>query len=599
MAGPSFRFSIRYKVVGLVSLVVLMTLGAYLALATELYRRDKTAYIFELSSAVTTTVAQELGSHLEFLAEQVERVGERVLATRDPAERKKLLEAFLAEETDFVGIRVLRLNAEGKPELVASHLDPERLQDMSIGVAELESDRSARAIPFGELGNLRVWVENGSIPPDAALLRMAVPVPDPAGGVRAFLVTELRQERFLRILGQSSAQITYMVGSDGTVLAHPLAEYVVNRRSFGERPIVRAALEGEFERGVRTFQDDQGETFLGAFAAIEGIGGAIVAETPRSTAMKAARDLVWSSMAFGVALILLAVIVSVIFSRRLTAPLRELEIMTGAIGEGDFDIQVKARSNDEIGRLAEAFGTMTEALKVTQSQLVQSEKMAAFGQLGAGVTHEVKNPLAGVLGYIQIALDRAKDDPKQSEILERAQASVRRCVKILDNFLRFARVDAGGLAAADLGAAVEEGVSLARHQLEMKNVQLECDVGDQPVSVLLAEGQIQQVILNLLLNAMHAMPEGGKVSVGLESSKGHAVIRVKDDGPGIPSEVQGRIFEPFFTTKPAGEGTGLGLAVSYGIVQAHRGEIGVSSSPKGTTFTIRLPLAEAAAAAKA
>ena len=261
-------------------------------------------------------------------------------------------------------------------------------------------------------------------------------------------------------------------------------------------------------------------------------------------------------------------------------------------------------SSDEIGQLAESFNAMAGELKAretalqsAQAQLVQSEKMAAFGLLGAGIAHEVKNPLAGILGCAQISLRQAPPGTPVRENLELIEKETKRCKTIIENLLRFARQEKTAFEPFDVNRPVADAAAIVHHQLELQKVKLEVALEEGLPLLRGNANQLQQVFMNLLINAQQAMgPQGGSVRVATRRRGADRVeIAVQDTGSGIPKEIQERIFDPFFTTKPNGKGTGLGLSVTYGIVKDHGGEIGVDSEPgKGTTFTIVLPTLDAA-----
>jgi signal transduction histidine kinase len=231
------------------------------------------------------------------------------------------------------------------------------------------------------------------------------------------------------------------------------------------------------------------------------------------------------------------------------------------------------------------------ALKQAQAALIQSEKMAAFGQLGAGFAHEIKNPLAGILGLVQIHLRHAEPGTPMHQGLQTMEKETKRCKAIIDNLLKFARQEKVALEPTDIAKVVEDSAAIMRHQLGIHQVELAVEIEPSLPPVMANGNQLQQVLMNLILNAQQAMKKEGKVTLSARRHAHRLRLEVKDTGPGIPKELQLRIFEPFFTTKPAGEGTGLGLSVTFGIVKDHGGEISVSSEPgQGTTFVIDLPL---------
>ena len=228
-----------------------------------------------------------------------------------------------------------------------------------------------------------------------------------------------------------------------------------------------------------------------------------------------------------------------------------------------------------------------------QQQLVQSGKLAAIGELAAGVAHEINNPLFAILGLTEFLLKEAETGSKARERLELIQETGLEIKEIVRALLDFARENAEERHTVDLGDVVRSTVELVRRTNAHKGVEL-VDVYDRAEATIVASpNQLKQLFLNLIANARQAMPEGGTIHLQVRREHGWATARVSDDGPGIPPELQQRIFEPFFTTRRATGGTGLGLSVSLGIAESHGGTLTVTSAPgEGSAFTLRLPLAE-------
>jgi predicted Zn finger-like uncharacterized protein len=213
--------------------------------------------------------------------------------------------------------------------------------------------------------------------------------------------------------------------------------------------------------------------------------------------------------------------------------------------------------------------------------------------LGAGIAHEIKNPLAGILGLTQLSLRKAAEDDPVYKNLAIIEKETNRCTTIIQNLLKFARQEKVAFEPVNINRVAQDAAAIVEHQLEMHKVKLHKNFATSLPMISGNANQIQQVLLNLMINAQQAM-EGrpGEVTVttlSLDSS--HVRVQISDNGPGIPEDLQAKIFEPFFTTKEVGKGTGLGLSVSYGIIKEHKGEIIVESSPEtGTTFNIDFPL---------
>jgi signal transduction histidine kinase len=233
-----------------------------------------------------------------------------------------------------------------------------------------------------------------------------------------------------------------------------------------------------------------------------------------------------------------------------------------------------------------------------EEQLQISEKMASIGLLAAGVAHEVNTPLTGISSFTQMLLEGADPADSRTHLLEKIERQTFRAAKIVNGLLNLARPapTAGGeMAPVDVNVIVTDVLSLLEHQFELQNVRVRRELCDRRVIVAGFEHKLQQVFLNLFLNAKDAMPKGGWLSVVTAIERDRAVVQVGDTGAGIPGEHLARIYDPFFTTKPMGGGTGLGLSITYGIVREHEGTIDCESAVgKGTRFILEFPLALAA-----
>jgi signal transduction histidine kinase len=251
---------------------------------------------------------------------------------------------------------------------------------------------------------------------------------------------------------------------------------------------------------------------------------------------------------------------------------------------------------------------MTTDLKKSQEQLLQQEKMASVGQLAAGAAHELNNPLAGILGYSQFALEKItkktlkdlnEDDIcAYTQYLKDIEHQSQRCKTIVQNLLKFARSSTKvPFEPLDLNSVLKDTLVFLSHQMDMNKIELIVNLADSPPEVMGNSNQIQQVFTNVIMNSIQAMPEGGKLAISSSKREKEdnlperVEIVFTDTGHGIPEGNLNKIFEPFFTTKKVGEGTGLGLPVSYGIIKDHKGEISVESQVgKGTTFILWIPV---------
>jgi signal transduction histidine kinase len=235
---------------------------------------------------------------------------------------------------------------------------------------------------------------------------------------------------------------------------------------------------------------------------------------------------------------------------------------------------------------------ITEQVRL-EEQLQISEKMASIGLLAAGVAHEVNTPLTGISSFTQMLLDGADPADPRTVLLEKIERQSFRAAKIVNGLLNLSRPGTSSheRIQVDLNAVITDVFSLLEHQFEVAKIKVRRDLSEAPVLVLGIEQQLQQVFLNLFLNARDAMPRGGWLSVSTRIDGGLAVAEIADTGSGIPSEHLARIYDPFFTTKSIGRGTGLGLSITYGIVREHDGVIRCDSAVgQGTRFTLKLPL---------
>jgi len=247
-----------------------------------------------------------------------------------------------------------------------------------------------------------------------------------------------------------------------------------------------------------------------------------------------------------------------------------------------------SKSNEHIGRLL-LFDDVTQRERL-QEQMSQTEKLTSLGLLAAGVAHEVNTPLAVISNYIQmLAKQMPEGDPRQS-IIEKIVKQTFRASEIVNNLLNFSRIGVAETTDIDVNRVLEETLSLVAHPLKTSRIQVVKQLGDPLPAVRGSANKLQQVFLNLFLNARDAMPTGGLLEVRTAAHNGSVEIEVADTGAGIAREHIHRIFDPFFTTKANGRGTGLGLSVSYGIIKEHAGKIDVRSTPgKGTSFHVEFP----------
>lgn len=280
-----------------------------------------------------------------------------------------------------------------------------------------------------------------------------------------------------------------------------------------------------------------------------------------------------------------------------------LETLRDTTEQKKLELQVEEYTHN-LEKTNQELENALKSLKQTQAQLIQAEKMAAVGQLAAGVAHELNNPLGGILGYSQFALEKIDQRPIHQftqedtesflQYLRDIEQQTKRCRSIIQSLLKFSRASRKEeFEPTDVNSILKETLMFTRHQVEKSKVRLVEKLAESLPLINGHSGQLQQVFTNLILNAVQAMPEGGTLAVDSRMCEDLKTVEISftDTGVGIPEGHLDKIFEPFFTSKKVGEGTGLGLSVSYGLIKNHGGEIKVKSKKnQGTTFTVILPV---------
>ncbi|MGB7923823.1 MAG: ATP-binding protein [Pyrinomonadaceae bacterium] len=293
-------------------------------------------------------------------------------------------------------------------------------------------------------------------------------------------------------------------------------------------------------------------------------------------------------------LILVALII-----RTISRPVRRLTEAAVTVAGGAYGAQVNLQSNDEMGLLAASFNEMSrkmavdiERLRDLNEQLIRTEKLAAAGTLAAGVAHEVNNPLASISSLIQILQTREGVDAETREMLRLISTQIARITQVLRDMMDFARVRPPARSSVEINQLVEAAIRLASFDKGFQRLRLKTTTDAAAPPVLADADQLQQVFLNLLLNARDAMPDGGEINIraAYDASAREVIVEIIDTGTGIAPEHRAHVFDPFFTTKAAGTGTGLGLAVCYGIITAHGGRITIGpNNGRGTRVRVALP----------
>ena len=391
----------------------------------------------------------------------------------------------------------------------------------------------------------------------------------------------------------------------GTRLSPEVGERVLRQ---GERWTSRASVLGEWYFTAYEPLRDMGGAIIGSLAV--GVIEEKYAALHRAT--------LWYLVAVALGGMVGATIVGYLLALAIVRPLERLARGAAVFAAGDYGHRVQVDSRDELGTLGRAFNALAEDLEKTyerlqgrvesadnelkeayaelrerQSQLIHAEKLASVGALAAGVAHEINNPLGTINMYAQLALDELPADATGCrESIDVITKHATRAGQIVKNLLAFARRSELKRVPVAVGALVNDVLGVTEHQARLQGVEIVRRLDGDVPDVSGDADKLRQVLVNVIVNALHAMPDGGALTVAASGEPGGAGARivVSDTGAGIAQEDLGRIFDPFFTTKETGKGTGLGLSVSQGIVEQHDGTIRAESSPgTGTTFTIVLP----------
>ena len=318
------------------------------------------------------------------------------------------------------------------------------------------------------------------------------------------------------------------------------------------------------------------------------------------------------------AVLLMCVIIYLLLTLLIVRPMAKMIRAIENVRDGNLDSKVSPAGGRELRELAAAFNELTQALQVnraeisdqieeledineelasTHRQLVQSEKLASIGTLAAGVAHEIGNPIAIVLGYLEMLQREDILEEERGNFIRQATDATHRINATIRDLLDFSKPeDTNDIAPANVGDVVEQSLKLLRPQIRFRHAEVIKDLSDESVLAAIAERRLQQLLINVLLNAADATVEtegGGTIEVTLGVEEETAVIRIRDNGAGIGDDVKSRAFDPFFTTKEPGKGTGLGLSVCYSIVETCGGRIQLTNRKdhRGTEVTIELPVA--------
>ncbi len=610
VARKSIKFPLRFQITLLLLGFVAVVAVAFFYLTFNFVERDKLGTTRELQTFQVVDASRRLNERITKIRVQLREAGIKIL---DPNRQGKL------DETKFTWIWVRgkswkseslgdaeipgleQFTIEGDKFSISSDSSSPNHVIVKEPLFVREKGREFKILIYGHIPKTEIFGDAASLS-RGPLKGVLMDLSGISEGFKPSTVEQLKSRAWLGEASDIEKFSTIFLGlkSESQVsLAQPL------RGATREFPILDDAA---FISWSSVDPDEAGPQLI-AFAF-----------SKRSDILNAFKT---TKLALGLMVLLvvgLGIVVAGLLGGRLSRPIENLVKATQQLETGNFDVRVDSKRSDEIGELASSFNHMGQALQereqaliAAQGALVQNEKLAALGTLSAGIAHEIKNPLAGILGHADMTVQRIKnlsgiDGAPVLKHLETIQKEVKRCRGIIDNLMRFSRQDKGGKSDyenIDLELVAWDAVHLMEHPLNLAKVRVEKEFTADARMIFGNSNQVEQVLLNMLQNAGHAMPEGGIVKIsteyfsdGANAPVGAFVaavhpefqgpfmrISVTDKGIGMTEEVQKKIFEPFFTTKPKGVGTGLGLSVTMAILADHKARVSLNSAPgKGTAF---------------
>jgi signal transduction histidine kinase len=404
-------------------------------------------------------------------------------------------------------------------------------------------------------------------------------------------VKVLGRSRFLQIPEHTAGSVeSFIVNEEGVpiFISHPHG--IIDYGARLETPLLRLP-----PRSRAVYPDRQGIEVIGTIVSVPDRPWRLITEVPVSDALLELRQLRQMSLWLSAFLALVVIALALGMAGTIVAPVRRLVSATRRLATGDLTARVQIREPNEIGELGTAFNDMAAELAQTSArvhelhdrEIERAGQLATVGELAAGVAHEIKNPLVGISGGLDLVMRHTQDDSKLRPIVDEIDRQVSRIDVAVKDLLQFARPATPNFAPADVNEIVERALTLVRPTADTAGVRIAVETGRLP-RVLADEEMIRQSLVNLIMNSVQATEAGGRVRVITKPREDGVEIRISDTGTGIPPDQLSQIFRPFFTTKH--QGTGLGLSITQSVIERHHGTLSVKSDVgKGTTFTLMLP----------
>jgi signal transduction histidine kinase len=579
LAGPlGRRLLVVLLLLSLLPLAVSNAIG-YLR-STEIIEDLVDRYLHGIAEVQVLHVSQQLERYEVFLKQMARDgpwSGNTELGNRDQLDR--YLDEWL---TDMPGFEALYLFSASGQIVVSAPLPPADLE-LWLGPQLREP-------------HAPVEVVRDAAPPHFPRVRLSAPVGKAsAGGSGLFIggqVNVLGSEGFLKIPPHIAGSVESFIVDEADVpifVSHPhgVMDFSVPLTT----PLSDAA------PGTHAlYSDRQGVEVLGTTTPIPGRPWQLITEVPVSDALLELHQLRRVSLGLSLVLAVVIVVLALAIAGRIVAPVHRLVSATRRLADGDLGTRVRVVDRNEIGELGKAFNDLAAELARTSARVAEMHEqeiqragqLATVGELAAGVAHEIKNPIAGISGGIDLVMRYTPQDTKITTIVEEMKRQIARVHAAVSDLLTYARPARLELEPVDANEAVERAVILVQPTAHRVSVTIAVSLG-KLLQVLADTEMIQQAVVNLIVNAVQACEPNGTVRVTTAPTESGIEIRVSDNGRGMSQDELENVFKPFYTTKH--QGTGLGLSITQSIVQRHQGQITVQSDPaRGTTFTIELPV---------
>lgn len=610
------RFTTRLVLVlVLVGVVPVALLGVFTSLAN---RRQLLSTLGSLQAQSARELARATGASVLQGVEDLRRAAEYLPLEDLPPDEVADVLSIPYRQLDAVNLLVL---VDEKGDAVAPAVYAREGRAGRPPVTDADVAHFSGNVPFQA-----ALATGGAIgPPYRALgapggrVALAVRAGGKAGG--RVLLAELSLEALEKRVAElkEAGSLAYVVDARGEPVVRADGADVPSTE---ERALVSEGFQAREVR-VRTVRREDGSTWLAAFAPASELGWGVVVGRPAHEALAATENLERGTLFWGAVALAATLGLGGVLARGVSQPVAELSEAVAALTAGRYERTVPVTSHDELGRLAEAFNHMarevqrrdaeirrwgeelqarvderTRQLREAEEQVARARRLAGLGTLGAGMAHELNNPLTAVIGMVTLARQMTGPDNRASECLTVALEQSRRMARIIDELRQLADREREelGVRLSPRGP-VQAAVEALREACSQRNIALACDFPETLPDIHGHADPLQQAVAHLLQNAVTAMPEGGNLTVGLAPVGSDAVrLWVRDTGRGIAPENLERIFDPFFTTKDEPGRLGLGLSVTHRIIEAHHGRIQVESAVgQGSTFTVIFPAASAAA----